>query len=213
MLSARWWPFYSVLYLQIVMYHGLMQRKTSRSDWHCGIIMKKKNYLCILYSKIVEVTQKIDNLWPDIFDGNVKQTLSLHNAVCSRLTSFVILLSEVKKSWRLWVNRSHEFTMNWSTTKQGTNIPCKYLKGCTACYIVVWPRPDEYQPITGVLWRKSNANWIGGRIDWIHKSQNAPVPYPTILHSEQRCAHFCSEWSIVGYGTGAFWDLWIRSIV
>ena len=57
------------------------------------------------------------------------------------------------------------------------------------------------------------------------KSQNAPVPYPTMLYSEQKCAHFCSEWSIVGYAhfcsewinvgyeTGAFWDWWIRSIV
>ena len=50
-------------------------------------------------------------------------------------------------------------------------------------------------------------------IDQFHKSQNALVPYPILLHSEQKCAHFCSEWSIVGYGTGAFWDLWIRSIV
>ena len=49
-------------------------------------------------------------------------------------------------------------------------------------------------------------------MDQFHKSQNAPVPYPTILHSEQKCVHFCSEWSIVGYGTGRFWDLWIRSI-
>ena len=49
-------------------------------------------------------------------------------------------------------------------------------------------------------------------IDQFHKSQNAPVPYPTMPHSEQKCAHFCSEWCIVGYGTGAFWDLWIRSI-
>ena len=50
---------------------------------------------------------------------------------------------------------------------------------------------------------------------WIvqfHKSQNTPVPYPTMLHSEQKCAHFCFEWSIVGYGTGAFWNLWIRSV-
>ena len=46
----------------------------------------------------------------------------------------------------------------------------------------------------------------------ILQSQNAPVPYPTMLHSEQKCAHFCSEWSTVGYGRGAFWDLWIRSI-
>ena len=50
------------------------------------------------------------------------------------------------------------------------------------------------------------------RIDLIHKSQNAPVPYPTMQHSEQKCAHFCSEWSIMGYGTSSFWDLWIRSI-
>ena len=45
-------------------------------------------------------------------------------------------------------------------------------------------------------------------IDLIHKSQNAPVPYPTRLHQEQKCAHFCSEWRIVGYGTGALWALW-----
>ena len=44
-------------------------------------------------------------------------------------------------------------------------------------------------------------------------------------HSEQKCTHFCSEWSIVGYGThfcsewrivrygtSAFWDLWMRSL-
>ena len=36
-------------------------------------------------------------------------------------------------------------------------------------------------------------------------------PYPTMLRSEQNCAQFCSEWGIVGYGTGAFYDLWIRS--
>ena len=49
-------------------------------------------------------------------------------------------------------------------------------------------------------------------IDQFHKPQNAPVPYPTMLHSEQKCAHFFSEWSIVRYGTDAFWDLQIRSI-
>ena len=47
-----------------------------------------------------------------------------------------------------------------------------------------------------------------GLINLIHKSHNAPVPYPTMLHSEQKCAHFCSEWNIVGCGTGAVWDLW-----
>ena len=50
------------------------------------------------------------------------------------------------------------------------------------------------------------------RIDLIYKSQNALVPYPIMLHSEQNRAHFCSEWSIMGYGTGAFWDLWNWSI-
>ena len=49
-------------------------------------------------------------------------------------------------------------------------------------------------------------------MDQFQISQNAPVPYPTMLHSEQKCAHFCSELSIMGYGTGAFWDLWIGSI-
>ena len=50
-------------------------------------------------------------------------------------------------------------------------------------------------------------------IDLILKSHNAPVLYPTVFHSEQKCAHFYSEWSIVGYGTGAFWDLWNWSIL
>ena len=50
-------------------------------------------------------------------------------------------------------------------------------------------------------------------IDIIHKCYNAPDSHPSILHSEQKCVHFCSEWSIVGYRTGAFWDLWNWSIV
>ena len=33
-----------------------------------------------------------------------------------------------------------------------------------------------------------------------HKSHNALVPYPTMHHSERKCAHFCSEWCILGYG-------------
>ena len=42
--------------------------------------------------------------------------------------------------------------------------------------------------------------------------QFALVPYPTTHHSEQKCAHFCSEWCIVGYVTSALWDLWISSV-
>ena len=45
-------------------------------------------------------------------------------------------------------------------------------------------------------------------VDQIHKFHNVPVPYPKIQHSEQKYAYFCSEWCIVGYGTGALWDLW-----
>ena len=28
-------------------------------------------------------------------------------------------------------------------------------------------------------------------MDQFHKSQNATVPYPTVLYSEQKCAHLC----------------------
>ena len=47
-------------------------------------------------------------------------------------------------------------------------------------------------------------------MDQFHKSQNAPIPYPTMLHSEQKCAYL---WGFVGYGTSAFWDVWITLIV
>ena len=30
---------------------------------------------------------------------------------------------------------------------------------------------------------------------------------------EQKCAHFCSEWCIMGYGTSASWVLWVWSIM
>ena len=42
----------------------------------------------------------------------------------------------------------------------------------------------------------------------IHKSHHAPVSYPTMHHSEQKRARFCSEWCILGYRTGALWGLW-----
>ena len=61
------------------------------------------------------------------------------------------------------------------------------------------------------IYSRHCSRWVP--IDLIHKSQNAPVPYPTMQHPEQKCAHFCSECCIVGYGTGAFWDLWNWSIV
>ena len=44
------------------------------------------------------------------------------------------------------------------------------------------------------------------------KSHDAPVPYSTMQHSEQKCVHFYSEWCIARYGAGALLDLWIWSI-
>ena len=52
-------------------------------------------------------------------------------------------------------------------------------------------------------------NFCVSAIDRSHRSHSAIVPYPTM----HQCAHFCSEWCIVGYGTGALWDLWIWFIV
>ena len=49
-------------------------------------------------------------------------------------------------------------------------------------------------------------------IDQIRKFHNAPVPCPTLLHPEQKYAHFCSEGCIVGYGTGALWDGFLRLV-
>ena len=45
---------------------------------------------------------------------------------------------------------------------------------------------------------RSNGNIL--TIHLIHKSHNASVPYPIMHHSEQKGAHFCSEWGIVEYG-------------
>ena len=33
-----------------------------------------------------------------------------------------------------------------------------------------------------------------------------------VRHLEQKCTHTCSELCLVGYGTGALWDLWDWSI-
>ena len=43
-------------------------------------------------------------------------------------------------------------------------------------------------------------------------TNNAPDPYPTVHHSIQKWTHFYSKLCIVGYGRGAFWDLWIWSV-
>ena len=44
-------------------------------------------------------------------------------------------------------------------------------------------------------------------INQINKFLDIPLPYPTMHHSEQTCAHSFTEWCIVGYGAGALWYL------
>ena len=92
-----------------------------------------------------------------------------------------------------------------------------YLSNLPICwYNSHFPHPRwwqyRWQYHKSILFEKKDADWTKWQLIPIHKSQNASVPYPTILHSEQKCAHFCTEWSIVGYGTDAFWDLWDWSI-
>ena len=68
--------------------------------------------------------------------------------------------------------------------------------------------------ITSRAWPLSVKKPMDGKeIDLLHKAHHAPVPYPTIHHSEQKCVHFCSECCIVGpVGYIQLWDLWIKSI-
>ena len=61
-------------------------------------------------------------------------------------------------------------------------------------------------PCHDIVWSNSSI-YCGPATDLIHKSINARVPYPTMRHIEQKCAHFCSEWCIVGCGTDALWDM------
>ena len=61
----------------------------------------------------------------------------------------------------------------------------------------------------GVWWRKI---WKLGTTHWWciekkHKSHNAPVPYPRMHHSEQKCAEFFSKCCVVGFVPGALWSL------
>ena len=68
------------------------------------------------------------------------------------------------------------------------------------------PIPSERRRIIEVQVQQKHPENMG-KIDLVHISRNATVQYPTMLHSEQKIAYFWSEWSVVGYRTGAFWDL------
>ena len=81
----------------------------------------------------------------------------------------------------------------------------------TSCYLSqCWLRSVPLYGINRPQWVNMANHCLQShswRIDQSHKSHTAPVPYPTMLNSEQKCEHFCSEWCIVGYGTDACWGM------
>ena len=81
------------------------------------------------------------------------------------------------------------------------NLWSRVIISCSASY---WLHHCHIHSVTWTPWHLKHQK---NNPDQYPKSHNEPVPYPTIHHSEQRCAHFCSEWCIVGYVTGVLWDL------
>ena len=76
-----------------------------------------------------------------------------------------------------------------------------------------WVKKNQYH----AWWWTSYARSSSDTIDPSHKSHHASDKYPTMHHfvSEMcTCVHISvTKWCIVGYGTGALWDLWNGSIV
>ena len=126
-------------------------------------------------------------LRPDIFWGLWMYLLHAHTVV------FLVLLPEPAGGH--WVN----YAMSGAV---GLWIPGPHILHCSwtsfvVCVLAIWMGMWG-----GRCW--PSCYWIDQSI----KSHNAPVPYPTMHHSEQKCAQFCSEWCIVGYGAGELWDVW-----
>ena len=73
----------------------------------------------------------------------------------------------------------------------------------------------QYRHVSNLNILTRNAALLPYVVPHKRKSHNAPVLYPTMLHSDQKYANICSEWSFVGYWTVAFRDLWTtgRSIL
>ena len=91
---------------------------------------------------------------------------------------------------------------------------CCSILFCCGYIICFWWIHSIYLPI---FFRVASLA-IVHTINPIHKSHNAPVPYPTMHQclipqcTISQCTHFCSGWCIVGYGTSALWDLLNLSI-
>ena len=95
-----------------------------------------------------------------------------------------------------WVSSDHVICWHMS-------IPVCYVYANIYIYIYMHKRYINMACSYGYVSDKGPTQII----DLINKSHNAPVPYPTMHHSGEKCAHFCSEWCIVGYETGKLWDL------
>ena len=87
--------------------------------------------------------------------------------------------------------------------------------GCKPCHQWLW---SIQQKCTSYHFRETgprNAFNIK-MLSYPYKNINPTVHLfhiPQCSIQNRNAHHFCSEWSIVGYGTGAFWDLWIRSVL
>ena len=68
--------------------------------------------------------------------------------------------------------------------------------------------PDLHRPFKVMCCLKTSEGTTNLTIEQIHKSHDTPISYPKMHHSEQKCAHFSSEWCFVGYRAGAWRDLW-----
>ena len=85
----------------------------------------------------------------------------------------------------------HLFVVRQSHSETQTTNCCPYLQ-------IVYHAPT---------WSRCNGKEC---ILWMNKFHTSSVECTSsispMIHSEKKCAHFCCEWSIVGYGTGVFWN-------
>ena len=144
--------------------------------------------------------------------------------LCSVMAQFAFSLSA---DWEL--PRSTKAPQHKAALKEG--VRDMLIKHHLFSWDLNWPTPPRHSPLrAGVAAGRRHPRPVSclrrvpcalcaacppgweAVIGLIHKSHNAPVPYPTMPLSEQKCAHFCSEWCIVWYGADALWDLWDWSI-
>ena len=141
--------------------------------------------------------------WQRLISALIAMTSSTNSVthVAIKILTFFIVGVGAGLAITMFVDMKHGFARYGSTSR--TKMTSIHFEPTSHAELNLLPRGSD----ESVTFNDENMHH-GKSIDLIHKSQNTPVPYPTMLHSEQKCAHFCSEWSIVGYGTVAFRDLW-----